>query len=158
MDGLVAESCFTLVIPRTVACQAPLSMGFSRQDYWSGLPFPSPRVCFLIRPQVNLMHPSGRRAAWDPWNCTWKGENGNCRHSVSVAISGLVDGRPHTGHWTGIARRQVWSPRHSHIWHTAQCSQRAHERVPAPAEEGCPPSLWSGKLPGTWLLSQDTKV
>ena len=26
----------------TVACQSPLSMGFSRQDYWRGLPFPSP--------------------------------------------------------------------------------------------------------------------
>ena len=39
--GLVAKSCKTLAIPRTVACQAPLSMGFSRQEYWSGLPFPS---------------------------------------------------------------------------------------------------------------------
>ena len=28
--------------PRTVALQAPLIMGFSRQKYWSGLPFPSP--------------------------------------------------------------------------------------------------------------------
>ena len=28
--------------PWTVAHQAPLSMGFSRQEYWSGLPFPSP--------------------------------------------------------------------------------------------------------------------
>ena len=28
--------------PWTVACQAPLSMGFSRQEHWSGLPFPSP--------------------------------------------------------------------------------------------------------------------
>ena len=28
--------------PWTVACPAPLSMGFSRQEYWSGLPFPSP--------------------------------------------------------------------------------------------------------------------
>ena len=26
----------------TVACQASLSVGFSRQEYWSGLPFPSP--------------------------------------------------------------------------------------------------------------------
>ena len=26
----------------TIAYQAPLSMGFSRQEYWSGLPFPSP--------------------------------------------------------------------------------------------------------------------
>ena len=31
-----------LVTPWTVACLAPLSMGFSRQEYWSGLPFPSP--------------------------------------------------------------------------------------------------------------------
>ena len=30
------------VTPWTVACQAPLSRGFSRQEYWSGLPFPSP--------------------------------------------------------------------------------------------------------------------
>ena len=30
------------VIPWTVAHQAPLSMGFSSQEYWSGLPFPSP--------------------------------------------------------------------------------------------------------------------
>ena len=29
-------------IPWTVAQQAPLSMGFSRQEYWSRLPFPSP--------------------------------------------------------------------------------------------------------------------
>ena len=30
------------VTPWTIACQAPLSMGFSRQEYWRGLPFPSP--------------------------------------------------------------------------------------------------------------------
>ena len=36
-------SCVRLfVIPWTVAHQAPPSMGFSRQEYWSGLPFPSP--------------------------------------------------------------------------------------------------------------------
>ena len=38
--GLVAKSCPTLVTPWTVAHQAPLSMGFSRQEYWSGLPCP----------------------------------------------------------------------------------------------------------------------
>ena len=31
-------------VPWTVTRQAPLSMGFSRQEYWSGLPFPSPGV------------------------------------------------------------------------------------------------------------------
>ena len=30
------------VTPWTVACQVPLSMEFSRQEYWSGLPFPTP--------------------------------------------------------------------------------------------------------------------
>ena len=30
------------VTPWTIARQAPLSMGFPRQEYWSGLPFPSP--------------------------------------------------------------------------------------------------------------------
>ena len=30
------------VTPWTIACQAPLSMEFPRQEYWSGLPFPSP--------------------------------------------------------------------------------------------------------------------
>ena len=40
--GLVAKSCLTLVTPWTVACQAPLSIGFPREEYWSGLPFPSP--------------------------------------------------------------------------------------------------------------------
>ena len=42
--GMVKSlSCVPLfATPWTVAHQAPLSMGFSRQEYWSGLPFPSP--------------------------------------------------------------------------------------------------------------------
>ena len=39
---LVAQLCPTLCDPWTVARQAPLSMGFPRQEYWGGLPFPSP--------------------------------------------------------------------------------------------------------------------
>ena len=45
LDGcvvLAAQSCPDSAIPWTVAGQAPLSMEFSRQEYWSGLPFPSP--------------------------------------------------------------------------------------------------------------------
>ena len=45
-SGLATKLCPTLATPRTVAHQAPLSMGFSRQEYWGGvggeLPFPSP--------------------------------------------------------------------------------------------------------------------
>ena len=42
---LVTQSCLTLVTPWTVACQAPLSMEFSRKEYWSRLPFPSLGDC-----------------------------------------------------------------------------------------------------------------
>ena len=42
--------------PWTVAHQVPLSMGFSRQEYWSGLPFPSPGD--LPDPGIQLAPPS----------------------------------------------------------------------------------------------------
>ena len=48
--ALVAESCLTLVTSWSVASQAPLSMGFSRQEYWSALPFPSPEA--LPNPRI----------------------------------------------------------------------------------------------------------
>ena len=37
----VAQSCPTLATPWTAAYRAPPSMGFSRQEYWSGVPLPS---------------------------------------------------------------------------------------------------------------------
>ena len=37
----VTQSCLTLATPWTAAYQAPPSMGFSRQEYWSGVPLPS---------------------------------------------------------------------------------------------------------------------
>ena len=40
--GLVTKSCPAPVTPWTVAHQAPLSIGFSKQEYWSRLPFPTP--------------------------------------------------------------------------------------------------------------------
>ena len=46
--------------PWTVAGQAPLSMGFSRQEYWSGLPFPSPG---------DLPNPGT-----EPWSPAWQAD------------------------------------------------------------------------------------
>ena len=40
--ALVAKLCLTLATLWTIASRAPLSMGFPRQEYWIGLPFPSP--------------------------------------------------------------------------------------------------------------------
>ena len=54
--GLVTQSYPTLVTPWTVAHQAPLSMGFPRQEYWSGLPFPTPGD--LPNPGIKLVSPA----------------------------------------------------------------------------------------------------
>ena len=66
-------SCVHLfATPWTVARQAPLSMGFSRQEYWSGLPFPIPgdfpnqgiKPAFLVSPELAVRsfttEPSGK--------------------------------------------------------------------------------------------------
>ena len=47
-ESEVAHSCPTLVTPWTAAYQAPPSMGFSRQKYWSGVPLPSPFWKFYL--------------------------------------------------------------------------------------------------------------
>ena len=43
------QSCSTLATPGTIADQAPLFMGLSRQEYWSRLPFPSPLFQFSFQ-------------------------------------------------------------------------------------------------------------
>ena len=55
-ESEVAQSCSTLGDPWTVAYQAPPTMGFSRQEYWSGLPSPVPGD--LPDPGIELGPPS----------------------------------------------------------------------------------------------------
>ena len=68
MDTFVASiSCWCLVtkLPPTsltAACQAPLSMGFPRQEYWGGLPFPS--LEYLPNLRSNLLLLLGRRIVY----------------------------------------------------------------------------------------------
>ena len=62
--GLVAKSCPTLATPWTVAHQAPLSMWFSRQEYWSGLLCPPPRD--LPDPGIELRCPAFSALQEDP--------------------------------------------------------------------------------------------
>ena len=42
--------------PWTVTYQAPLSMGFPRQEYWNGLPFPSPGIFPSQESNPSLLH------------------------------------------------------------------------------------------------------
>ena len=47
-ESEVAQSCLTFSDLWTEGCQAPLSMGFSRQEYWSGIPLPSLLLLSLL--------------------------------------------------------------------------------------------------------------
>ena len=62
------QSCLTLSSPWSVACQAPLSTGFSRQESWSGLPLPTqgsnPRLQYLLRYRHIRYHWATGRPGW----------------------------------------------------------------------------------------------
>ena len=54
--GLVSKSCLTLATPWTIARQAPLSVGFPRQEHWSELLFPSPPAD-LLKLMISKLYP-----------------------------------------------------------------------------------------------------
>ena len=66
----ISQSCLT---PWTVAHLTPMSMGFSRQEYWSGLPFPSPGD--LPDPGMEPMSPvaSALAGGFFPSSTSWEG-------------------------------------------------------------------------------------
>ena len=59
-----------LAIPWTAAYQAPLSMGFSRQEYWSGLPLPSPEM--VLRLYYNFRALKNITKKEPLWRTVWK--------------------------------------------------------------------------------------
>ena len=63
-----AQSHLLFVISWTVACQDPLSMKFSRQEYWNGVPFPSPGD--LPDPQWSITR-SFKKNEIMPFAATW---------------------------------------------------------------------------------------
>ena len=67
--GLFAKSCLTLGTPWTVAHQALLPIGFPSQEYWSGMPFPSPGD--ISDPEIKLVSPelAGRFFTTEPPEC-----------------------------------------------------------------------------------------
>ena len=74
------------VTPWTVAYQAPLSMGFSRHEYWSGLPFPSSGA--LPNPGIEPRSPALQADVLTSESCPVLVLNGSggCRESLSVYL------------------------------------------------------------------------
>ena len=106
-----------------IACQAPVSIGFSREEYWSGFPLPSPRA--LPKPGVkhtSLMSPAlaGR---FFTTNATWEALSPSCRRSI---------------HWVFCRRSIHWiftvistlahapQPQYSTYFHCKSCEVSVH--------------------------------
>ena len=81
-------------IPWTVACQAPLSMEFSRQEYWSGLPFTTPGD--LPNPEIlnpcllHLLHWSGFKEEINIQRLQANGEGNAMEFDERVATGQLL--------------------------------------------------------------------
>ena len=66
-ESEVTQLCLTLVTPWTAAYQGPLTMGSSRQEYWSGVPSPSPYKRVLL-----LSHFSRVQLFATPWTAAYR--------------------------------------------------------------------------------------
>ena len=91
-ESEVAQSCPTLSDPWTAAYQAPLSMGFSRQEYWSGVPLPSPVTWVLGRNANSQVSPQKQLNHWSEFSLwhristlTKYGESQQCNKSIRAS-------------------------------------------------------------------------
>ena len=99
----VTQSCPTLAIPWNAAYQAPPSMGFSRQKYWSGVPLPSPRQRYHIQMTGSSV------ISWlpPPQVLQTQGMDNNCPCLFPLQLSCCN----HPGRWliSRIWRLRAWS-------------------------------------------------
>ena len=89
----VTQSCLTVATPWTEAYQAPLSMGFSRQEHWSGLPCPPPRD--LPDPETEPRSPV-LQADSLPFEPQGKVNRHNCSNKALFTKTGS---KPDLTHW-----------------------------------------------------------
>ena len=73
------------VTPETAAHQAPLSLGFSRQEHWSGLPFPSPRIPAEL---LQILKDGAVKVLYSLCQQIWKTQQWpqDCKRSVFIPI------------------------------------------------------------------------
>ena len=107
-------SCVQLfVTPWTVAYQAPLSIEFSRQEYWNGLPFPFSRGCSRPRNQTWVFCAAGRHfTIWATRESLNKGLEGDNCFGKKKEYGGLGEGRNsllfHIGKLRKVSLIKIW--------------------------------------------------
>ena len=103
-----------LATPWTAAYQAPPSMGFSRQEYWSGVPLPSPRHFFRGHLNLGSKFPSYMEKAMAPhssslaWKIPWMEEPGGLQSMGSLRVG--YNWATSLSLFTFIHWRRKWQP------------------------------------------------
>ena len=87
---LVTKSCLTLTTPGTVALQTPVSMGFPRQGYWSGFPFPSLGMSLAQGLNTGLLH-------WQAYSLSLSHLGGPCQMWCHIVTSSAMQKAANTG-------------------------------------------------------------
>ena len=115
VKGKSLSPVWLLAIPWTAAYQAPPSMGFSRQEYWSGVPLPSPILPLDSIEQGGQKSCLGPREG-DRFPATW---------------------------WRGCQCRSKWSMGHILFWWGSSLESAAHLRTCPKVPSGFTQILWT---------------
>ena len=108
--------------PWTVACQAPLSMEFSRQEYWSGLPCPSPGD--LPNPGIESRSPT-LLAYSLPTALSPKLAKASYHHITYLSIKGLIF--VPEGNWAPVRARSWWWTGRPHVLQSMGSQRVRHD-------------------------------
>ena len=135
--------------PWTVTHQTPLHMGFSKQEYWSGLPFPPPRD--LPNPGIKptpLMSPA-LAGGFFTTSATWEALNARISQFSSVAQSCPTLCDPMDRSMTGLpVHRQLPEFTQTHVHWVSDAIQPSHPVIPF---SSCPQSFPAS---GSFQMSQ----
>ena len=103
----VARLCPTLVTPWIIACQAPLSLGFSSQEYWSGLPCFSPGD--LPNPEIEPRSPSLQEVSLlsEPLGKSFTINAAAAASAKSLQSCDPIDGSPPASSVPGILQARI---------------------------------------------------
>ena len=105
-----------LATPWTIAHQTPPSMGFSRQEYWSGVPSPSPNLALVSMLNSNCKCIGRRKRRYLSWVC-WLSE-ATVEHSARVVSAPLCIWGLGLLRWAcGCDLRERAHPAHHRGWH-----------------------------------------
>ena len=156
---MCVPSCFShvwlLAVPWTVACQAPQFMGFSRQEYWSGFPCPSPGD--LSDPGIEPLSLASPALAGGFFTTSTTCGEGNGTPFQYSCLENPGDGGAWRAAVHGVTEGRTWLSNFTFTFHfhALEKEMATHSnvlawRIPGTAEPGGLPSMGLHRIGHDW--------